>query len=164
MSFISAIQSGIRNYAKFKGRASRSEYWWWTLFTFLVQIAVSGFGDGIGGVVSLAILLPSLAVQVRRLHDTNRTGWWILWPIVSLGIALVALIVAAISGTTEFSDPSEWDPTEVLDGVSGGTIAVIAVALLVALVTGIANLVFTLQRSQPTENRFGPPPPPRLPT
>jgi uncharacterized membrane protein YhaH (DUF805 family) len=101
---------------------------------------------------------------VRRLHDTNRTGWWILLPIVSLGVAVVAFIVTAVSGTTEFSDPSEWDPTEVLDGVSGGTIAVIAVALLVALVTGIANLVFTLQRSQPTENRFGPPPPPRLPS
>ncbi|MGA1505923.1 MAG: hypothetical protein ACO37V_05080, partial [Ilumatobacteraceae bacterium] len=87
-----------------------------------------------------------------------------LLPIVSLGVAVVAFIVTAVSGTPEFSAPSEWDPTEVLDGVSGGTIAVNAVALLVALVTGIANLVFTLQRSQPTENRFGPPPPPRLPS
>ena len=47
MTFISAIQSGFRNYANFKGRAPRSEYWWWTLFTLIVQAAMSGFGDAI---------------------------------------------------------------------------------------------------------------------
>lgn len=161
MTFVAAIQSGFRNYARFKGRASRSEYWWWTLFTLVVQAATSGFGDAIGGLVSLGILLPSLAVQVRRLHDTNRKGWWILWPLVSLGVAVIAFIVAAIASTTEFSDPSDWDPVQSLDGASGWAIAVITIAVIAALVTGIANLVFTVQRSQPTENRFGPPPPPR---
>jgi len=161
MTFVAAIQSGFRNYAKFKGRASRSEYWWWTLFSLIVQAATSGFGDTIGGLVSLGILLPSLAVQVRRLHDTNRSGWWILWPIASLGVALVAFIAFAVSTALDLVDPSEWDPSTAFDGMSGFVVAVIAASLIAALVTGIANLVFTLQRSQPTENRFGPPPPPR---
>ena len=163
MPFFAAVQSGFRNYANFKGRAPRSEYWWWTLFTLIVQAATSGFGDTIGGLVSLGVLLPSIAVQVRRLHDTNRSGWWILWPIASLGVAIAAFIAFAVSTALDLVDPSEWDPATAFDGMSGAVIVVIVVSIFVALVTGIANLVFTLQRSQPSENRFGPPPPPRMP-
>jgi uncharacterized membrane protein YhaH (DUF805 family) len=90
MSFVSAIQSGFRNYANFKGRATRSEYWWWALFTLIVQIVTSGAGDAIGGVVSLGILVPSIAVAIRRMHDTNHRGWWQLFPIVNLVFALRA--------------------------------------------------------------------------
>ncbi|NBR76398.1 MAG: DUF805 domain-containing protein [Actinobacteria bacterium] len=54
------------------------------LFTVLVETAASGFGDSLGGLVTIALLLPSLAVGVRRMHDTNHRGWWILFPIVNL--------------------------------------------------------------------------------
>ena len=88
MSFLDAIKSGFRNYANFKGRAGRSEYWWWVLFTVLVEAAASGFGDALGCLVTIALLLPSIAVGVRRMHDTNHRGWWILFPIVNLIFAV----------------------------------------------------------------------------
>ena len=85
MNFATAVQSGLRNYANFKGRASRPEYWWWFLFNFIVVGAVSlTFGDNVGNGASFALLLPSIAVGVRRLHDINRRGWWILVPLVNL--------------------------------------------------------------------------------
>jgi uncharacterized membrane protein YhaH (DUF805 family) len=89
MSFSEAVNSALRQYAIFRGRARRAEYWWFALFTALVSLVAgiidavlgtttqSGLGF-IGTVASLAILLPSLAVTVRRLHDTDRSGWWVL--------------------------------------------------------------------------------------
>jgi uncharacterized membrane protein YhaH (DUF805 family) len=74
MSFVAAIQSGFRNYVKFKGRATRSEYWWWTLFTLVIQAASFIFA-GLGDLLSLAVLVPSIAVAIRRMHDTNHRGW-----------------------------------------------------------------------------------------
>ena len=161
MSFVSAIQSGFRNYVNFKGRATRSEHWWWALFTLIVQIVTSGMGDAIGGVVSLGILVPSIAVQVRRLHDTNRSGWWMLWPIASLGVAVATFVAFAVSTTLNVVSPSEWDPVTAFDGMSGVIVVLIAGSVILAFVFGIVNLVFTLQPSQVGENRFGPPPPPR---
>lgn len=89
MSFFDSIKSGFRNYANFKGRAGRAEYWWWTLFNVLASsIAASLGGDGLRDVVSLALLLPSIAVAVRRMHDVSRRGWWVLVPIANLVFAL----------------------------------------------------------------------------
>lgn len=162
MSFIAAIQSGFRNYARFTGRAGRSEFWWWTLFTVILQAATSGFGDTINGLVSLAVLIPSLAVHVRRLHDTNRSGWWMAAPIAGIVVAIVVFVVFGVLTAFDLVDGAEWDPATAFDGVSAWAIALLSVGLLVALVTGIMNLVFLLQRSHPEANRFGPPPPPRM--
>ena len=84
MSFVDAIKSGLRNYAAFKGRAGRSEYWWFFLFSLLVQSAASGFSSALGNLVSLALFLPSIAVGVRRLHDIDKRGWWLIFPIVNI--------------------------------------------------------------------------------
>ena len=162
MSFIAAIQSGFRNYARFTGRAGRSEFWWWTLFTVILQAATSGFGDTINGLASLAVLIPSLAVHVRRLHDTNRSGWWMAAPIAGIVVAIVVFVVFGVLTAFDLVDGAEWDPATAFDGVSAWAIALLSVGLLVALVTGIMNLVFLLQRSHPEANRFGPPPPPRM--
>jgi len=164
MSFVAAIQSGFRNYARFRGRASRSEFWWFSLFTLIVQLATSGF-EVIGGLVSLALLLPGLAVHVRRLHDTDRRGWWVLWPALAFGTALGVFIVFAISTAFDIINPDEWDPQTAFEGASGITLAIIGAALLAGIVTSVMNLVFLMQRSDVNANRFGPPPPPRsLPT
>ena len=89
MSFVAAVQSGFRNYVNFKGRATRSEYWWWALFTLVIQAASFIFA-GLGDLLSLAVLVPSIAVAIRRMHDTNHRGWWQLFPIVNLVFALRA--------------------------------------------------------------------------
>jgi len=87
MTFTEAIRSGFQNYVGFSGRAIRSEYWFWHLFYFLVVIAAviidlalfrrSG-SSPISTLAELALLLPSIAVAIRRLHDLDRTGWWFL--------------------------------------------------------------------------------------
>jgi uncharacterized membrane protein YhaH (DUF805 family) len=76
--------SVLKNYATFSGRARRKEYWMFVLFSFLISIVLSvvdsvlGSPGIIGGLYSLAVLCPSVAVSIRRLHDTGRSGWWIL--------------------------------------------------------------------------------------
>lgn len=103
MNFTQAIQSGFGKYAAFSGRAARSEFWYWTLFSSIVQIVASMLGMTMGmGLISvllsLALLLPTIAVGVRRLHDIDRTGWW--WLIALTGIGAALLIVwACIKGT-----------------------------------------------------------------
>jgi uncharacterized membrane protein YhaH (DUF805 family) len=97
MTFSEAVSSGFDHYVKFDGRASRPAFWWWTLFAFLVGIAANIIDAVIGSpiissLVGLALLLPGLSVSIRRLHDTNRTGWWVLISLIPL-IGLIVLIV-----------------------------------------------------------------------
>jgi uncharacterized membrane protein YhaH (DUF805 family) len=112
MNFAEAIASGFRNYAKFEGRAARSEYWYWTLFVLLVAIAAdvidafafSSFRSAtlelgpLGLISSLALLVPGLAVSVRRLHDIDRTGRWLLLFFTVVGIVLL-MVWACFKGT-----------------------------------------------------------------
>lgn len=109
----------LRKYAVFQGRARRKEYWMFTLVSFLVSIAIS-FAVGMVGALlgldrtitmlltltyTLAVLIPSLAVMVRRLHDTGRSGWWLLILLVPL-IGALALLVFTIQdsepGTNDY--------------------------------------------------------------
>ena len=82
----------LQNYATFKGRASRSEYWYFVLFNIIFSI-VLGFVSGIVDlpilytIYSLALLIPSIAVAVRRMHDVGKSGWFILIPIYDLILA-----------------------------------------------------------------------------
>jgi uncharacterized membrane protein YhaH (DUF805 family) len=86
MNFGDAIRSCFSKYASFEGRASRSEYWWWLLFTVLASMAAGIVSDKLSALFSLAVLLPSLAVGARRLHDTNRSGWFLLlWLLPLIG-------------------------------------------------------------------------------
>ena len=79
MNPLEAVKSGFRNYVNFSGRASRSEFWWFALFVF-VSIMLLVWVPFIGWLYALAVLLPTLAVMVRRLHDRGQSGWWaIAW-------------------------------------------------------------------------------------
>ena len=94
----------LKQYAVFKGRARRKEYWFFALFNLIVSVVLTvvdymtGSLDpelGVGllsGIYSLAILIPSLAVTVRRLHDTDRTGWWVLIAFIPFIGAIVLLV------------------------------------------------------------------------
>jgi uncharacterized membrane protein YhaH (DUF805 family) len=104
MNFTQAISSGFSNYVTFAGRAIRSEYWYWTLFFFIGSI-VAGIIDAVLGIrvfdtiFGLAVLLPSIAVGVRRLHDLDRSGWWLLLGFIPLIGAIVLLIWFCSRGT-----------------------------------------------------------------
>jgi uncharacterized membrane protein YhaH (DUF805 family) len=97
MSFGAAVSSVLTQYTGFSGRARRSEFWWYTLFTVGVYVVV-GIVDAamnttlLGLIVGLGLLLPSLAVTVRRLHDTGRSGWWVLIGLIPLAGAIVLLV------------------------------------------------------------------------
>ena len=104
MNIGQAIGSGFKNYIVFEGRACRSEFWFWVLFTFLVSIVSSVLDlilfpgneiSLINTLTGLALLLPSLAVGARRLHDIDKTGWWLLLWLVPI-IGWIILIVWAI--------------------------------------------------------------------
>lgn len=76
MTFNESIQTCFKKYAEFDGRASKSEFWWWSLFVLLISMGANIISDTAAGLVFLATLLPYLAVSSRRLHDIDRSGWW----------------------------------------------------------------------------------------
>ena len=97
MNFQESISTCFGKYADFSGRATRPEYWWFFLFVLLGSAAASLLGDIVAGLFTLATLLPSLAAGARRLHDTNRSGWWLLLLLVPLIGFIVLLVMLAQS-------------------------------------------------------------------
>jgi uncharacterized membrane protein YhaH (DUF805 family) len=105
MSFPEAVRVCFSKYVTFTGRARRSEYWWFVLFVALVSLVASAIDFSADimvfqVIVGLALLLPELAVAVRRLHDTDRTGWWLLIGLVPVIGGIVLLVFFLID-----SDP-----------------------------------------------------------
>lgn len=103
MTYIESIRSGFANYATSSGRAARSEYWYWALFNLLASILAAIVNSLIGlgifeSLVTLALLIPSIAVAIRRLHDLDRSGWWLLIAFTGIGM-IVLLVWDCIKGT-----------------------------------------------------------------
>jgi len=92
MTFAESIRVCFSKYADFNGTASRSEFWWFQLFIFLVAAALSLFSTTLCSLFYLAVLLPSLAVGARRLHDTGKSGWWQLLLLVPVAGTIVLII------------------------------------------------------------------------
>jgi len=131
MNFSTAVRSFWSHYATFTGRARRSEYWYVQLFLVITNIAVgvidlilmngdidrfiaNGGGGIVGLVWILVTLVPALAVLVRRLHDSGRSGWWALIGFVPL-IGAIVLLVFTVSDSTPGDNaygpyPKEWEP------------------------------------------------------
>lgn len=106
MNFGQSISTCFRKYADFNGRAARPELWWFVLFLFLADAAagvidqgLSGGRDFVSGLWSLAVLVPSLAVWARRLHDTDRSGWWVLLGLIPIAGWIVLIIWGCQPGT-----------------------------------------------------------------
>src|ERR1017187_3748008 len=116
----------LKKYAEFGGRSRRKEYWFFVLFSTLISILLISIDSATGtlrlptglgllsGICSLAVLIPSLAVSVRRLHDTNRTGWWLLLGIVPLIGPIVLLVFFVSDGNP---DDNEYGPNPKLTSV-----------------------------------------------
>jgi len=143
----------LQKYADFSGRAPRAEYWWFTLAVVVVLVVVSIIEDivGLGGMIFgaygplsglfyLAILLPSIAVGVRRLHDTNRPGWWMLPTIVFYAAAFL------VGGR----DMMERSPTPAM--------ALAGILILIGAVFGLVLLIFYCLAGTRGDNRYGPDP------
>lgn len=100
MTFTQSISTCFNKYAVFTGRASLSEFWWWIVFTLILSVACNiplttlGYDSGgvLAGLVALTIFLPGLGVSIRRLHDTGRSGWWILLNFIPIVGSIVLLI------------------------------------------------------------------------
>ena len=113
----------LKKYATFSGRAQRAEYWFFFLFNLIISIVLvvldgvlgtlnMEIGYGIlSGIYSLGVLIPSIAVSIRRLHDTERTGWWlliVLIPIIGPLVILVFMILDSKPGTNQYgANPKE---------------------------------------------------------
>ena len=113
----------LKKYADFSGRARRKEYWFFALFNILISLALGIIDNVLGtysaeahtglleAIYSLAVLVPGLAVTVRRLHDTNRSGWWLLMvliPLIGWAVLLVFMILDGTPGENRFGpDPKE---------------------------------------------------------
>ena len=161
----------LKRYADFSGRSRRMEFWMWQLFQIIVYAIVvvlmmvlgggaammmGGGGDpssmmAAGGIAMiimllylvycLAVLIPSIAVAVRRLHDTNRTGWWVLAP-------LAPYVLMIVAGMMAVGSPD-----------SAGFAGILAmVSLIAVLVLALVLLVFYLLDGTPGPNKYGPDP------
>ena len=138
----------IQKYADFSGRAPRAEYWWYTLAVVIGYIVVSivesiiGIDKTVGPYGYLSVLLmlgtlvPSIAVSVRRLHDTNRTGWWVLLPIIPYGIGIALAGPAIMSG-------------------SMAGLGVAGIFFMIGLVCAIALFVFMVLPGTKGDNSYG---------
>ncbi len=104
MTFTESIRTCFSKYADFKGCASRSEYWWWVLFCTIAVVALQVISDKLSAAFSIATLLPYIAVTARRLHDTNRSGWFQLLSFIPLlgWIVLVYLLVQESKSPNRF--------------------------------------------------------------
>lgn len=139
----------LKRYAQFSGRAPRAEYWWFYLATIVVAVVTEVIDRAVGSeigilgtVTSLGLLIPTLAVTVRRLHDTGRSGWWLLAAILPAAIFGFEASQATLAGTVD-----SWDPS------LSTLIAIFAFAIVCLII-----FVFTLVRGTEGPNKFGPDP------
>jgi uncharacterized membrane protein YhaH (DUF805 family) len=154
MNMLYAVKSVLTQFFGFRGRARRSEYWYWILATILVAIVIAiiealmGMGTDASGPLStafnLAIFFPGLAVTFRRLHDIGRTGWWIG------GFYLALFIVALFAGLMMAAS---------LGGGGTSSFAAAGASMLLAglaiLIYAIVMLVFLCTDSQHGPNKYG---------
>ena len=181
MTFKKAVNNCMRKYATFKGRARRSEYWWFMLFMTIVAflpmlpIIVMGWLDdlsvidiesglmpalalllvllaGLGFIAMWVLLIPSMAVQVRRLHDIGRSGWWY---VASLIMGLLTLVVSYCIFGDKWMDVGELEQFSRAFQVS--TIAGISLLLFEVANWALALtiIVFSVFDSQRAKNRYG---------
>lgn len=137
----------LKKYAVFSGRAPRAEYWWFYLATMIAQVSLTIIDEALGewsplaSLFSLAILVPWLAVTVRRLHDTNRSGWWLL----SLVMLISFIVAIAVAGAID---------RDAIGTMSG----LIIVGGMVAIAAGVALFLFSVLPGSEGPNRYGPDP------
>ena len=160
VGFGEAISRGLRNYFNFSGRATRAENWWWVLFTVLAGIVLAVvdtltgtmgmFGDSglLGFLFELATVVPSFALGARRLHDINRTGWWLLlfWSFI---------LISAIGGGILLVSFFLLDNFLILTVLGFATVIGFGILGLIGI---IVLIVWAIKRGDEGPNKYGPNP------
>lgn len=106
MNMLQAVKTVFSKYATFSGRARRAEYWWYLLFVIIASVVLVLIDGAIGTagvltiVFSVCIMLPSISVTVRRLHDVDRSGWWYFIVLIPLVGPILQIVWACTKGTT----------------------------------------------------------------
>jgi uncharacterized membrane protein YhaH (DUF805 family) len=149
----------LKRYAQFSGRSPRAEYWWFALFSFLISLPAAIIdvmlgSQAINGLVSLALFLPSLAVSVRRLHDLDRSGWWVLAP---LAVLVPTLAIAGVAGASGAIAGLLGSGGLAAAGAGSGVLALVVGGVAV-LAVGLLLLVWFCTRGTVGDNRHGPDP------
>ena len=162
MGFKEAVRTCFAKYATFTGRARRSEYWWFCLFMALLSMVCSIF-DGIlkaacnvefvETLASLFVLVPSISVSFRRLHDIGRSGWW-----AGASYILCAISVIIVLFMTGFDFSLLTDGESLYHTLSKSDKVIAVLPMLGGLVVCLIVFVFSLMDSQLEENKYGPSP------
>ena len=176
MTFVDAIKAGFKNYANFKGTASRSEFWYWVLFTTLLNLVLSqidtlaGIGStgmGLSSIASLVLLVPNISVIFRRLHDAGFSGWLYMLNLIPFVAAawFVATLLddwessslpldnATISSILDefFTTGSGPIYDAILAGSFNGSASSFLVTLFTAIAVGVAFIVFYTRPTKTAE-------------
>jgi uncharacterized membrane protein YhaH (DUF805 family) len=157
MNFPTSVKSGFSNYANFKGRASRSEFWWFLLFSQLVQMVAQQISGPTASITWFALLIPGLSVHVRRLHDSGRSLLWVFWLVASVA-GIVLAFVGLLMQTAQTI--ANLDAEQLFDNGSQFWIFVMFVSVVSFMIGFVVNLVFLLMPSDSEMNKYGPPPAP----
>ena len=168
MDPVVAVKTCLRKFFDFKGRARRSEYWWFVLFVAIVS-SVFNYGgllipflSFVGMLCSLFLIIPLFAAMTRRLHDTGRSGWWVALLAVCYVVVLVSMaILVAPYGSQLFETTDSMVQAEMMaDAIqsSPGVATVMFGGILLGFVLLIITFIFTLLDSKWGENKYGPSP------
>ena len=168
MDPVEAVKTCLKKFFNFKGRARRSEYWWFVLFVMIVSTAFSYAGlllpflSIVGLICSLLLMIPQLAAMTRRLHDTGRSGWWVAILAIFYVAALVSMAILLIPyGTQLFETTDSLAQAEMMaDAVQSSpkVATVMTGSALLGFLFLIINFIFTLLDSKWGENKYGPSP------
>jgi uncharacterized membrane protein YhaH (DUF805 family) len=142
----------LKKYTEFDGRARRKEYWYFTLFNFLAFFTLA-FIDGVigsfnaeagigllAGIYSLGVLIPALAVSIRRLHDTNRSGWWLLIELIPV-IGAIVLFIFMVQDSQQGDNQYGANPKPDNERGSNQAVVVAVAAIVVIVVIGIVAAI-----------------------
>ena len=158
MSPVDWAKRPLKKYADLSGRAPRAEFWWWFLAVIILSVVARIIDNIIGMkmvgeygplslIVTAALLVPNIAVGVRRLHDTNRTGWWILAPVGPYCLAFVLGGAAMVGGAA----------TGNAAGMMAGA-GIAGILMIIGAVCALLLLVFYCLPGTPGDNKYGPNP------
>jgi len=154
VDFVTAIKLFFANYANFRGRSTRAEYWWATLFIFIATLILD-FIPYMSYIFSLAVLIPTLAIMTRRFHDIGRSGWWIV------GFYAVSLISMTVCWGSLIPDlmkiaSGAANPMTFVDAIKANQTSILSSTLIAAII-GIWSLIWLVKPSAP-DNQYGPNP------